>query len=360
MGEPRNGVHRSVDVVVIGGGVVGAAAALAVARRGVRVVLLERSASAAVGGSSKGAARMYCPAAYPGEPYLEMGLRALKGWRAIELQGGEQLLWPTGALTVGKFALRQLPSLREAGVEATLLASDQVGERFDIRIRDDRPLLYQPDAGVIGADRAIAALLRLAREAGGELHTEEVSAIAEHDEWLEVETNRGRWRCSAAIVAAGPWTGQLLARAGIELPLSVSCQSVAYFGLRDPSARPTAIIEFDADEPFALWDPEHGLKAALHARGPLVDPDEPALGPDKNAIERIAEWVGERLPAVTTGMSGTETCLYTNTPDERFIVERHGRVVVASACNGQGFQFAPETGERAAQLALAPAGVTVP
>jgi sarcosine oxidase len=43
--------------------------------------------------------------------------------------------------------------------------------------------------------------------------------------------------------------------------------------------------------------------------------------------------------------------MYTNTPDERFILERRGRVVAGSACNGQGFQFAPETGERLARLA---------
>jgi sarcosine oxidase len=360
MAEPRNAVQRSVDIVVIGGGVVGAATALAVARRGVRVALLDRSTAAAATGSSKGAARIYCPAAYPGEAYLEMGLRALERWRAIESQSGEQLLCPTGALTIGKFALEELPSLREAGLEAELLSPAQVGERFDIRIGNDRPLLYQPDAGVIRADRALAALMRLTREAGGELHTEEVAAIAEGDEWLRVETNRGEWRCSAAIVAAGPWSGRLLAAAGIDVPLSGSRQSVAYFGLHDPSARPAAIMEFDGDQPFALWDPEHGLKAALHARGPLVDPDGPVLGADTTAIDRITEWVGERLPAAAPRVRATETCVYTNTPDERFILERRGRVVVASACNGQGFQFAPETGERAARLALAPAEVAVP
>ena len=360
MAATRNEVRGPVDVAVIGGGVAGAAAALAVARRGGRVVLLERSTAAVATGSSKGAARIYCPAAYPSESYLEMGLRAMERWRAIEVQSGEQLLCPTGSLTVGKFALDELPSLREAAVEAELLSPAQVDERFGIRIPDDRPLLYQPDAGVIRADRALAALMRLTREAGGELHTEEVTAIAEQDEWLKVETNRGEWRCSTAVVAAGPWGGRLLAGAGIDVPLSVSRQSVAYFRLTHPSARPTAIMEFDGDQPFALWDPEHGLKAALHARGPLVDPDEPVLGDDTNAIGRIAEWVGERLPSAAPRLRATETCLYTNTPDERFVLERRGRVVIASACNGQGFQFGPETGEQAARLALAPAEVAVP
>ena len=43
---------------------------------------------------------------------------------------------------------------------------------------------------------------------------------------------------------------------------------------------------------------------------------------------------------------------YTTTADERFVLERHGRIVVGSACSGHGFKFAPAIGERLAALAL--------
>ncbi len=111
-------------------------------------------------------------------------------------------------------------------------------------------------------------------------------------------------------------------------------------------------MEFDGDEPFACWDPARGLKAALHAQGPASDPDQDRPEIDRPAVDRVAAWVEASLPGVTRRKVGVETCLYSNTPDERFVIERHGRIVVGSACNGQGFQFAPETGERLAKLAL--------
>jgi sarcosine oxidase len=116
------------------------------------------------------------------------------------------------------------------------------------------------------------------------------------------------------------------------------------------------LMEFDGDEPYACWDPELGLKAALHARGPVVDPADAPYEVERQAVARVLDWVGARFPGVAGGPAAVETCLYTNTPDERFILSRRGRIVVASACNGQGFQFAPETGERLARLALGSEG----
>jgi sarcosine oxidase len=341
-----------VDVVVIGGGVVGVAAALAVARRGKRVALLERSSLASAQGSSKGSARIYAPLPYPDESYLEVGLRALDRWRELEGVGGERLLSPTGALSRGAFAERALPVLRDAGVEAALLSCDNAFTRFGVSASDDRPLLHQIDAGIIRADRARRVLIEIARGAGVEFHEHErVRSLADRADSLEVETDRGKWRCSSAIVAAGPWSGELLAGAGLELPLTVSCQSVAYLELRDPRTPPVVLMEFEGEEPFALWDPLRGLKAALHARGPTLVPESGSLDVDAKAIDRAVAWARARFPRRTDGVAGVESCLYTNTPNEQFILERRNRIVVGSACNGQGFQFAPETGERLARLA---------
>jgi glycine/D-amino acid oxidase-like deaminating enzyme len=48
-----------------------------------------------------------------------------------------------------------------------------------------------------------------------------------------------------------------------------------------------------------------------------------------------------------------DTCMYTNTADERFILERRGPVVIGSPCSGHGFKFAPLIGSRLADLATA-------
>jgi sarcosine oxidase len=46
-----------------------------------------------------------------------------------------------------------------------------------------------------------------------------------------------------------------------------------------------------------------------------------------------------------------ETCIYTTTADEHFILERRGRFVIGSACSGHGFKFAPAVGQRLARMA---------
>jgi sarcosine oxidase len=350
-----------VDVLVIGGGIVGAAAAFDAADRGARVALLERDSLGAARGSSKGSARIYAPAAYPDEEYLEMGLRAVERWREIEIRTGERLLFPTGVLSAGKFAERQLPLLGAGGARAELLEPAEAERRFGVRTAEGRALLHQPDAGVIRADVALRSLLRLAHEAGAELWpARAVDLLEAGGEEVVVGAGPFTWRARAAIVAAGPWSGPLLARAGIEVPLAVSSQTVAHFELGSATSPPAALIDYDGDEPFALRDPARGLKAALHARGPLADPDEPAPRPSPSVVDRLAAWVDTTFPRLKAGMSGAETCLYTNTPDERFVLERRGRIVVAAACNGQGFQLAPESGRRIAALALEPAEVGAP
>lgn len=337
---------------MIGGGVVGAAAALALARRGVGVALIERSSLSVANGSSKGGERIFAPAAYPDQAHLDAALRGLARWRELEAETGERLLWRTGALSEGEFAERQLPALRAAGVEAELISAAEASSRFGVRVSGQGPLLFQPDAGILRADRARAVLLHLARAAGARLHeAERVISLEQRGDSIAIETDRRRWICSSAVVAAGPWSRELLAAAGIEAPLGASLQSVAYFELTDPKARPVALMEFEGSEPFACWDSRRGLKAALHARGPDADPELAPHEAEPAVIERVSEWARARYPALVAGPpQRVDTCIYTNSPGERFLLERHGRIVVAGACNGQGFQFAPDTGERLAQL----------
>ena len=102
---------------------------------------------------------------------------------------------------------------------------------------------------------------------------------------------------------------------------------------------------------YSLHDPVYGLKAGAHHAGAEDDPNAEAV-PDPAIVERISNWVRDRFPAVDPEPVEAQTCLYTTTADERFILERRGRVVVGSACSGHGFKFAPAVGRRLAELAL--------
>jgi sarcosine oxidase len=91
------------------------------------------------------------------------------------------------------------------------------------------------------------------------------------------------------------------------------------------------------------------LKAGLHHAGPVADPDEVGAV-DEGVAAWVARWASTRY-ADTGERLGAETCFYTSTADEGFVLERHGRVVVGSACSGHGFKFAPVVGRTLAALA---------
>jgi sarcosine oxidase len=344
-GRPHT-LPSGTDVVVIGGGVVGAATARAIARRGGSVALLDKGSLTTAQGSSRGTARIVAPAPYPDAEYLEMALRALEEWRSLD----ESLLTMTGALYAGDGIDGFVPAWADAGIEIEQLTSAEVEQRFGVAALDPEPVLFQPEAGVIRADRAREALLRSAVNAGAAVHQHErVISIEPGEDGAKLRTTRRTWRCRQAILTAGPWTKELLEPRGIELPLTVTSQSVAYFALGGMPADAPAVMEFDGDEPYALVDPGRGLKAALHARGPETSPAGRWEVIDTDALERVEFWARARFPGLGD-LVHTEACLYTNTPDERFIAEGHGPVIVSSACSGQGFQFAPATGESLATM----------
>jgi sarcosine oxidase len=134
-------------------------------------------------------------------------------------------------------------------------------------------------------------------------------------------------------------------------------ETVAYFR-RDGNRLP-AVVELHPQTHghalYSLYDPDHGLKAGVHHGGPATDPDDDA-GPDPQLVARAAAWVQRHYADVDPEPVLTETCLYTNTVDERFLLERRGRIVIGSACSGHGFKFAPAVGERLAVLALSATG----
>ena len=177
-----------------------------------------------------------------------------------------------------------------------------------------------------------------------------VIGIEERGDDLEVRTEGGSIRCATAVIAAGPWTRSLLGGCGIELELTPTSQTVVFFGLAEHEGPPPAVIDYDGDGPYALWDPAMGLKAALHEAGHPIDPDGGPSRVDEAAVERLRAWVAATFPTDPPNPIAAQTCIYTNTRDERFLIERRGRIVIGSACSGQGFQFAPRTGERLAAL----------
>lgn len=342
-----------VDVAVVGAGIAGSAAARTLARAGREVVLLEQFGFGHTRGSSHGASRIF-RFSYPEPVYVAMAMEALGLWRQLEDDTGRQLVVTTGGFDAGSVLSDQAAALEACGAKFEWLSGAEVTERFpSLSFPADDTLLFQPDAGIVRAEDALAAFISDAEGSGASVRwNTRVEGLRAEGDGVEVDTTDGIVRAGVAVVTAGPWAPGLLAGAGIDLPAVPTRETVAYFDLAENHEVPSLV---DWSDPifFALWNPGRGLKAGLHHGGPVADPDSEGE-PSAATVATLREAVTRRYPTAAPEPDLAETCFYTNTDDERFILERRGPIVVGSACSGHGFKFAPLVGRRLAELAMPP------
>jgi sarcosine oxidase len=313
----------------VGAGVMGCATAWALRERGAEVTVREQFELDHVRGSSHGRTRIF-RIAYPDPDWIRFAQEARDGWLDLD----PDLLGLYGLVELAaRPALSSVRALDECGVPYRLLDGDEV-RALGASLPEGWAALHVPEAGVVFADRARHAFL----EAAG----------------VEVETNRRiesieEIDADVVVVTAGPWVRELVP----DLPVTVTRETLAYFHRDGPP--PPSIVDLNAETGghgmYSLYDPVYGLKAGAHHAGAEADPDEVGE-PDPAIVERIASWVRERFPDVDPEPVEAQTCVYTTTADESFILERRGRVVIGSACSGHGFKFAPAIGRRLAALAL--------
>lgn len=346
-------VAERFDAVVVGAGVMGAAAAWQLSKAGRSVALVEQFEVGHDHGSSHGAARVF-RFSYDEHTYVRMAMEALPLWREAEAASGQRLLTVVGGFDVGPVERLEAhaAALGAGGATFEMLTGADLMERFpSVGLPPTDPVLHQPDAGVLAADRAVRSMVDLAVASG--------AVLLEHNRVVELRQNGSGAAISmadrtitapVAVVTAGPWARPLLAGAGIDLPVTPSRESVAFFR-SEPAAEFPVFVEWTEGPLYALPTADQGLKTGWHHTGPDTDPDLPG-SVEPHVIERMTEWVRERFPGADPAHHHAETCVYTNTEDERFILERHGAIVVGSACSGHGFKFAPLIGKRLAELAL--------
>jgi sarcosine oxidase len=349
-------VVEEYDVIVIGGGAMGTAAARTLAERGRDTLLLERFTFGHARGSSGGPTRIF-RLAHPSPDDVRMARIALDGWRELEDRAGEPLLLTTGSLLAGERSGETAAALEAAGVVFDRLAPDAVVERWPaLRFEPGTEIVSQDEGGVCMAERTVKAQARLAIAAGTSAREETpVLRLEANGFGVEVDTDGAAYHAAIAVVAAGAWTRGLLAGSGWDLPLVPSLEQVTYFTLGEPSALPVVLDRtLDPELSYVVPNPEEpgAFKAGLHMSGPPVDPDERGFDPDPDRVAKVLTYAERRFAAHSpTGAS--DTCLYTNTPDEEFLLDRRGSLVVGSACSGHGFKFTPLIGRILADLATA-------
>jgi sarcosine oxidase len=344
------------DAIVVGGGAMGTAAARSLASRGRDTLLLERFTFGHANGSSGGPTRIF-RLTYHDPEYVRMARHALESWKELEDAAGEPLMINTAGLDVGEGGRTSAAALAAAGESCTYIPAAEVAERWpSLRFAPEAEIFVQEDGGVCRAERTVLTQARLAAELGATVRERTVvDRLRPSEAGVEVVTSDGEaFRAPVAVVTAGPWAAELLGAAGTALPLVPSFEQVTYFELDEPAPLPT-IIDWETDPvhtPYWVPDPAAPghFKIALHMSGPPVEPDERTFDPDPARVSAVETYAAEHVSRYRpTGR--TDTCLYTNTPDEDFVIDRVGPLVIGSPCSGHGFKFVPFVGEQLARLA---------
>lgn len=377
-----------LDTVVIGGGAMGSAAAWALARRGRQVTLLEQFGPGHHIGASHGTTRNLNPG-YHRPEYVAMLAEALALWEELEVDSGERLLTRTGIVNHGPdphFTLVQA-ALTEAGLRAEFLRPDEAAERWR-GIRFDQQVLYMPDGGQLNPEAALPAFQRLAAARGAEIrHHTKVVALEVMDDGVRLTVESGGVEsggasggaggtgrtevvtAAQAVVTAGGWTEKLLSGAAgrdtgtgkLRIPrLRVTQEQPAHFGVADEGAVWPGFNHMPGTGPeyrnwyspvYGMQTPGEGIKAGWHGVGPQVDPDRRSFLPEPVQLAALQDYARTWLPGVDADSFEPISCTYTTTPDEDFILDRIGPLVIGAGFSGHGFKFTPVVGRILANLA---------
>jgi sarcosine oxidase len=354
--------------VVIGAGAVGSAAAYHLARRGEPVLLLEQFALGHDRGSSHGAARI-TRHSYADAGYAQLMPVAFQAWKELEADAGESVYIRTGGVSICPAGVdyvsrvaTNLADLRVPHRRMTGRQWNQVTSAFTVAASHD--VVFEPDAGILAAARAVAIQIEVARAQGGErtrvLASTPVRRIDLDGASPVIVTDAMEITAERLIVAAGAWVKRLLPQ--LSVPLQVTRQQVLYFRPADLAPFqigrfPVFIFMGETPQEAYYGMPGFqglGVKVARHF-GPEIDPDREDRTVGEEYREIVRGFLRSHIPALAAApIDLTEVCLYTVAPDEQFVVDflpgRHD-VLVASPCSGHGFKFSCLIGNILAELA---------
>jgi sarcosine oxidase len=370
------------DVLVVGLGAMGSAALYQLARLGARAIGIDRFDPPHDKGSSHGDTRITREAIGEGRDFVPLILRSNQIWEELEAATGRSLLTRNGALILASqsvsgnhhgstsFVQDTISTATEFGIAHETLGAEEIRRRYpQFKLSGDEVGYFEAGAGFLRPEACIETQLNLARQLGAKVFSSEIVLDIKQAErgTVEVQTDRSTYSAARAIVTAGPWIEKML---GAEYAryFRIYRQVLCWFALArnaeqyTPSRFPV-FIWIVGNRPRdmlygfpAIDGPQGGLKVASEQYEATVDPNEVARTVSEQGVAAMyGEYIAPRFPDVSGECLRAATCLYTVTPDAKFIVDKFRNwenVVFASACSGHGFKHSAAIGESLALWAL--------
>ena len=354
------------DCVVIGVGGMGSSTVYNLAKRGQKVLGLEKFDVPHSEGSSHGVNRIIRLAYYEDSSYVPLLRRAYEMWSDIETIAGEQLLFKIGSIDTAPSGHEvfegSLQSCLDHDLSHEVLNHEQINERFPgYQMPPGQMGLYQRDGGFVLSERAIVAYVNAAVTEGAEIHAREsVVKWEKEGDGVRVFSDRSEYTADRLVITAGAWVAGMVP--SLEELATPERQVLAWLQPDDPSLfTPERFPVFNAyfDEGryygFPVYDIPGFKIGRYHHLEEVTDPDNVERGVTAEDEEILRVAAERYFPKANGTLMTLKTCLFTNTPDEHFIIDLlpdNPQVAVAAGFSGHGFKFASVVGEILGDLVL--------
>jgi len=368
------GSNTSFDVIVIGVGSMGSATCYFLAKQGHKVLGIEQFDISHELGSHAGQSRIIRKAYFEHPDYVPLLERAYENWKIFEKEIGEQLYFKTGLLYAGTSNNEIIKGVKQSAalynIELEKLKVADTTKRFpQFKFPESFEVLFEPEAGFIPPEKAIRLYAKQAEKNGAIIHSNQKVIEWKKDGGnIIIKTDKNTYHCNKLIITAGAWAGKMIP--GFADKIKVTRQFIAWIKTKNDDQ--FALNNFpcwmvgDDDKHgcyygFPLLDTKkfgepEGLKMAHHFPYQITDPDNVNRQTTKEDIENVKYCLNKYLPGVFESVLSTKICLYGNSPDENFIIDKlpgfEDNVSIACGFSGHGFKFASVIGEILADLAI--------
>ena len=291
---------------------------------------------------------------------------SLVGLIELAARCGQQLYHEIGLLQIGPgngvVVPGVLASAKVHGLEVEELTASEVEHRFSgFRVPEPMTAVFERQAGYLRVEACVLAHVNEAMKLGAEVRSgEPVRAWRAEGSGVVVTTERGSYAADRLVITPGAWAAALLGDLGIGF--AVRRKAVFWYQVTDPAysaANGCPIFLYEAPAGIFYGYPQidrFGLKIAEHSGGqPVADPLAVNRELDPQDQQRVESFLQEYLPGVTPHCQKHVVCMYTMSPDEHFVVDRHPQyphIAFAAGLSGHGFKFVGVLGEALTELVL--------
>ncbi len=373
----KSSMQTNFDAIVIGFGAMGSASVYQLAKRGVKVLGIDQFSPPHIYGSTHGETRITRLAIGEGAEYVPLVMRSHKLWREIENESGVDLMNQCGGLIIAKrnsagthhgkpqFLKQTISAAGQFNIKHEILSSEEIQKRFpQFNLTGDEEGYYEPTAGYLRPEKCVETQLNLAESRGAILKRNEMvlSYEVESNNSVTVKTDKDIYSAKKLIVSAGAWINRFIETN--EERFKIYRQTLFWFEVE----RNTELYK---TQPIFIWmfgeeteDLFYGfpiiegnrIKVAREEFEAEITLENIKRDVDENEIKTVYEnFVEGRLSGIGRNCVKASTCLYTQTPDSRFVIDFHPHyenVIIASPCSGHGFKHSAAIGEALAEMAF--------